>query len=355
MGGDHLAVLVTGGAGYIGSHLCVELLRAGYETIVVDNFSTSSPEALNRVQKITSGPLRVYHMDLANRVSLMQLFSNESIDAVIHLAGFKSVGESTSSPLKYYANNIAGTITLCEVMESFQVRKLVFSSSATVYAPSPTHTPISENHPLGAINPYGHTKLIIEGMLSELFQSSPGWSISILRYFNPVGAHESGLIGEDPKGVPTNLLPYLAGVAVGNIPTLFVYGNDYPTKDGTGIRDYIHVVDLARGHMEVLKRTMETTGLETYNLGTGKGYSVMEMIQAFERVSGKKIAYQFMPRRKGDLAFCVADVTKAKHQLNWKTAKDIDAICEDTWRWQKANPNGYKTKTTPPQKEEKMV
>lgn len=342
MGGDHLAVLVTGGAGYIGSHLCIELLESGYDIIVLDNFSTSSPEALKRVQKIIGRTLRVYNVDLNNKMNLMRIFSKESIDSVIHLAGFKSVGESTSSPLKYYANNITGTINLCEVMEIFNVKKLVFSSSATVYAPTNNHMPISENHPLGAINPYGHTKQIIEDMLRGLYHSSPMWSVSILRYFNPVGAHDSGLIGEDPKGVPTNLLPYIAEVAVGNISTLFVYGNDYPTKDGTGIRDYIHVGDLAKGHKEVLKRTMDTTGFETFNLGTGKGYSVMEMIQAFERVSGKRINYQIKPRRKGDIAFCVADVSKAKNQLGWAAEKDINTMCEDTWRWQKANPSGYK-------------
>ncbi|MBC5637999.1 UDP-glucose 4-epimerase GalE [Ornithinibacillus sp. BX22] len=336
-----MAILVTGGAGYIGTHLCVELLYAGYDVVVIDNFSNSNPEALRRVKRMTGKLLKIYKLDLMDKNRLAQVFSMERIDAVIHLAGYKSVSESTSTPLKYYANNIAGTINLCEVMQRNQIKRLVFSSSATVYAPTAQQAPITEEHPVGASNPYGYTKQMIEGILHGIAQSDPSWSIRVLRYFNPVGAHESGRIGEDPLGVPNNLVPYIANVAVGNLPTLFIYGNDYPTKDGTGVRDYIHVVDLAKGHLHALKKVMESIGFDTYNLGTGKGYSVLEMVKAFEEVSNKIIPYKVVSRRIGDVAICYADVSKAREKLGWEAKRDIMAMCRDTWRWKKRNPNGY--------------
>ncbi|MFS0673943.1 UDP-glucose 4-epimerase GalE [Ornithinibacillus sp. 179-J 7C1 HS] len=337
-----MSVLVTGGAGYIGTHICVELLQAGYDVVVIDNFSNSKMEALDRVTRITGKKIKVYKVDLIDKESLLQVFTNESIESVIHLAGYKCVSESTSTPLKYYANNITGTINLCEVMQRFHVTKLVFSSSATVYAPTTLHEPISEEHILGAINPYGHTKQMIEEILKGLYYSDPTWSISVLRYFNPVGAHESGLIGEDPKGIPNNLVPFIANVAIGKLPMLFIYGNDYPTKDGTGVRDYIHVVDLAKGHLCALEKVTQSIGFDTYNLGTGKGYTVLEMIKAFEQVSKRKIPYKIVSRRKGDVAICYADVSKAREELSWMARKNVVAMCEDTWRWQRLNPNGYR-------------
>lgn len=336
-----MSILVTGGAGYIGTHLCVELLHAGYDVVVIDNFSNSKLEALRRVKKLTGKFIKIYKMDLMDKEGLAQVFSMESIDSVIHLAGYKSVSESTSTPLKYYANNIAGTINLCEVMQRYQVKKLVFSSSATVYAPTAQQDPITEEHPLGASNPYGYTKQMIEGILHGIAQSDPAWSISVLRYFNPVGAHESGLLGEDPQGIPNNLVPYIANVAVGKLPTLFIYGNDYPTKDGTGVRDYIHVVDLARGHLYALKKVTESVGFDTYNLGTGNGYTVLEMVKVFKEVSNRMIPYEVVSRRMGDVAICYADVSKAREKLGWEAERDILAMCKDTWRWKKRNPSGY--------------
>ncbi|SES89481.1 UDP-galactose 4-epimerase [Oceanobacillus limi] len=328
-----MAILITGGAGYIGAHICVELLHEGYDIVVVDNFSTSNLEGLNRVKYITGKSFKVYNLDITDSDKIRQLFSKESIDSVIHLAGYKSVSESTATPLKYYANNIAGTITLCEVMQEFGVKRLVFSSSATVYAPSNHDGPISEDHPLGAINPYGQTKEIIEGILRNLYLSDQTWSIRILRYFNPVGAHESGQIGENPKGIPNNLMPYIAKVAGGELPVLSVYGSDYPTKDGTGIRDYIHVVDLARGHLHALKAAEASEEIDMFNLGTGRGYSVLEMVEAFERASGRSVPYILAPRRKGDTAICYADVSKAKKKLGWEAKKGINQMCHDAWQW----------------------
>jgi UDP-glucose 4-epimerase len=341
MGGVLLAILITGGAGYIGTHICLELLKEGYDIIVIDNFSNSNIEAVNRVSAIAERTFKVYRIDLINRYDLMQIFAKESIDSVIHLAGYKSVNESKNFPLKYYSNNIAGTITLCEVMQQFGVKNLVFSSSATVYSPSTQQAPISETHPLGAINPYGQTKQIIETILKELYSSDPTWSICILRYFNPIGAHESGQIGEDPKGVPNNLMPYISKVAIGTLPTLYIYGNDYPTHDGTGVRDYIHVEDLARGHLHALFRVINTSGIDVFNLGTGKGYSVLEMIRTFEQASGIEIPYTITARRTGDVAVCYADVKKAKEILGWEAKKGIDAMCADAWGWQQNNPDGY--------------
>ncbi|MGY0691508.1 UDP-glucose 4-epimerase GalE [Virgibacillus sp. FSP13] len=329
-----MTILITGGAGYIGAHICLELLRANYEIVVVDNFSNSTPDTLERVKYMTGATFPVYHLDLLDKEGLLELFAKEGITSVIHLAGYKSVGKSTSNPLSYYANNIVGTITLCEVMQQFNVKNLVFSSSATVYAPTKHHGPISEEYPLGAINPYGKTKQIIEWMLHDLYSSDETWSIRILRYFNPVGADESGQIGENPKGVPTNLMPYMSMVALGILPYLSIYGNDYPTRDGTGIRDYIHVTDLARGHLYALENSWQSQGIDSYNLGTGKGYSVLEMVQAFEQSSGKHIPYAYAPRRNGDIAVSYADVSKAKEQLGWQATKGIASMCQDAWNWQ---------------------
>jgi UDP-glucose 4-epimerase len=335
-----MAILVTGGAGYIGSHTCVELLNAGYDVIVVDNFSNSKPEALKRVVQITGKNIKTYQVDLLEADGLAQVFMENDIDAVIHFAGLKAVGESALIPLRYYQNNITGTVNLCEVMRKYDVKKLVFSSSATVYG-TLDNTPINEGMPLGAVSPYGRSKLMIEEMLGDLAASDPTWHIAILRYFNPIGAHESGLIGEDPTGIPNNLLPYISQVAIGKIKRLHVYGNDYPTKDGTGIRDYIHVVDLALGHIKALEWIKTTSGVDAFNLGTGKGYSVIDMIQAFEKASEKSIPYQFVERRQGDVAICFANPSKAKDKLNWQAKKGIDLMCEDIWRWQLNNPFGY--------------
>lgn len=349
-----LKVLVTGGAGYIGTHLCVELLEKGYEVVVIDNFSTSTLEGLRRVKTITGKSFHVYYVNLLDKKNLRKVFSLHHIDSVIHLAGYKSVRESTSDPMKYYRNNIEGTMTLCEVMQEFNVNRLVFSSSATVYLPTERFEAISENHPLGPTNPYGHTKLLIEEMLRDIVASNTNWSIRILRYFNPVGAHESGLIGENPKGIPTNLFPYLSKVVVGKLPALFIYGDDYPTPDGTGVRDYIHVVDLAKGHLHALDHLSNSSGVDVFNLGTGRGYSVFEMIKEFERVTGKTIPYLIAPRRKGDVAVCFADVTKAKAELGWEAIKGIDLMCHDAWKWQRNNPNGYELSNKQPLKKEVM-
>jgi len=336
----YMAILVTGGAGYIGSHTCVELLNAGYEIVVVDNLSNSKPEALERVREITGKNFPFYKVDLLDREGLRKVFAENKIEGVIHFAGLKAVGESVAIPLKYYHNNITGTVILCEIMQEFGVKKIVFSSSATVYG-MPERVPISEDFPLGATNPYGRTKLMIEEILRDLHTSDPEWSIALLRYFNPIGAHKSGRIGEDPNGIPNNLMPYITQVAVGKLKELRVFGNDYPTPDGTGVRDYIHVVDLAVGHLHALKKIMTTTGVDAYNLGTGRGYSVLEMVAAFEKASGKKIPYKIVDRRPGDIAICYADPTKAKKELGWEAKRDIAEMCEDSWRWQSTNPNGY--------------
>lgn len=335
-----MAVLITGGAGYIGSHTCVELLNANYEIVVLDNFSNSKPEAIKRIREITGRSFPFYQMELIDEGSLDNVFRENDIEAVIHFAGLKAVGESVDFPLTYYSTNISSTLTLCKTMQRHHVKNLVFSSSATVYG-TPVKFPIAEESPLGAQNPYGRTKLMIEEMLKDLYQSDQNWSISILRYFNPVGAHDSGLIGEDPNGVPNNLMPYISQVAIGKLRELNVFGDQYPTADGTGIRDYIHVVDLALGHVKALERATITSGVEVYNLGTGKGYSVLEMIKAFEKASGKQVPYKIVNPRPGDVAICYADPNKAKANLGWIAKKQIDEMCEDAWRWQSHNSNGY--------------
>lgn len=335
-----MAILVTGGAGYIGSHTCLELLNSGYEIVVVDNLSNSRIVSLDRLRELTGKPIPFYNVDLLDRDSVETIFLENKIDAVIHLAGYKAVGESVQLPLHYYHNNITGTLILCQVMQKFDVKRLVFSSSATVYSSTESGA-ISEDSPLGATNPYGRTKLMIEEMLRDLYVSDHSWSISLLRYFNPVGSHVSGRIGEDPGGIPNNLTPYITQVAVGKLKSLRVFGNDYPTPDGTGVRDYIHVVDLALGHLKAIEKVMSTTGVEAYNLGTGKGYSVLEMIRTFEHVSGRKIPYTFVDRRPGDIAVCYADPSKAIKELGWAAQRGIEEMCADAWRWQLHNPNGY--------------
>jgi UDP-glucose 4-epimerase len=335
-----MKILVTGGAGYIGSHTCVELLQAGYEVLVVDNLSNSKEESIRRVQEITSKSLSFHQIDLLDQIALSALFEIEQIEAVIHFAGLKAVGESVSIPLNYYKNNVSGTIGLLEVMKKHMVKNLVFSSSATVYG-EPNTVPIREDFPLSATNPYGKSKLMIEEILRDLYKSDPRWNLALLRYFNPVGAHPSGRIGEDPQGIPNNLLPYIAQVAVGVLPQLEVFGDDYPTTDGTGVRDYIHVVDLAIGHIKALDLLTKNPGLITYNLGTGQGYSVLEIIRAFEQASGKKIPYKVVGRRPGDIPICYADPSLAEKELGWKATKGIDEMCADIWRWQSSNPKGY--------------
>ncbi|MFD0771226.1 UDP-glucose 4-epimerase GalE [Bacillus sp. CGMCC 1.60114] len=339
-----MKILITGGAGYIGTHTCVELLNAGYEIIVVDNFSNSKPEALNRVREITGKDFTFYQTDLLDKDSLDIIFSKNHIDAVIHFAGLKAVGESVSLPLWYYENNVSGTLKLCEAMKKYDVKKLVFSSSATVYG-MPESVPIFEECSLGATNPYGRTKQMIEEMLRDLYVSDHEWSVALLRYFNPIGAHKSGRIGENPSGTPNNLIPYITQVAVGKLSELSVFGNDYPTYDGTGVRDYIHVVDLAIGHLRALEKVSRFKGVEAYNLGTGCGYSVLEMITAFEKASGKKIPYRIVNRRPGDIAISYANATKAKLELGWVAEKGIEEMCKDSWRWQLNNPNGYEKET----------
>ena len=335
-----MKILVTGGVGYIGSHTCVELLNAGYEIVVVDNLSNSKEESLRRVQQLTGKTLIFHQVDLLDHQALDGVFASYPIGAVIHFAGLKAVGESVSIPLRYYHNNITGTLILCEVMKAHGVCNIVFSSSATVYG-NPQSMPIFEDFPLSATNPYGRSKLIIEDILRDLSIAENSMNIAILRYFNPVGAHISGRIGEDPNGIPNNLVPYIAQVAVGKLPYLRVFGNDYPTPDGTGIRDYIHVVDLALGHLKALDKLASNPGVVTYNLGTGRGTSVMEMLAAFERAAGKHISYQVVARRPGDVPTSYADPSKAERELGWKAVRGIDEMCVDTWRWQSLNPQGY--------------
>ncbi|MGF9775892.1 UDP-glucose 4-epimerase GalE [Priestia aryabhattai] len=341
-----MAILVTGGAGYIGSHTCVELLNAGYEVIIIDNLYNSNIESVNRIREITKKDIKFYPTDLIDRDYLESVFLENNIEAVIHFAGYKAVGESVKLPLDYYHNNVTGTINLCRIMQKYNVKKMVFSSSATVYDVYERGA-ICEDFPLKAYNPYGRTKLMIEEILRDLYVSDDSWSISLLRYFNPVGAHSSGLIGEDPQGIPNNLLPYISNVAIGKLPELQVFGNDYPTLDGTGVRDYIHVVDLALGHLKAIEKVLSTIGVNAYNLGTGNGYSVLEMIHIFEKVSGKNIAYKIVNRRPGDLAICYADPTKAKAELNWTAIRGIEEMCKDAWQWQLKNPNGYRTLESP--------
>lgn len=335
-----MTILVTGGAGYIGSHTSVELLNAGYEVIIADNFCNSSSEALNRITQLTGKKPVFYEIDVRDAVSLQTIFKNHDIKSVIHFAGLKAVGESTRLPLKYYQNNIAATLTLCEIMQQAGVFDLVFSSSATVYG-DPHAVPINESFPLSATNPYGRSKLMVEEILRDVAKADPRWGIVLLRYFNPVGAHSSGSMGEDPNGIPNNLLPFISQVAIGRLPQLSVFGNDYPTPDGTGVRDYIHVVDLAIGHIKAIERIKRERGVLTYNLGTGQGYSVLEMIQAFEKASGKQIAYQIVDRRPGDIAECWADPAYAANDLDWKAERTLQDMMQDTWNWQSNNPNGY--------------
>ncbi|MEQ9091226.1 MAG: UDP-glucose 4-epimerase GalE [Balneola sp.] len=335
-----MAILVTGGAGYIGSHTVLELLELGNEVIVVDNLSNSSKESLIRVKSITGKAPIFYKQDLLDKPALENVFSNHEIESVIHFAGYKAVGESVQKPMMYYQNNLDSTLILCEVMKKFEVKNLVFSSSATVYG-DPESVPITEESSLSATNPYGRTKLFIEYILKDLYTSDDSWNIALLRYFNPVGAHKSGLIGEDPNDIPNNLMPYVSQVAVGKLKQLSVFGDDYPTPDGTGVRDYIHVVDLALGHLKAIDKLRSAPGLVIYNLGTGKGTSVLDMIKAFENASGKTVDYKIGPRRSGDIATCYADPAKAENELGWKAERGIKEMCEDAWKWQSENPNGY--------------
>lgn len=335
-----MAILVTGGTGYIGSHTVVELLNANQEVVIVDNLSNSKKCVLDRIETITGKCPTFYQVDLLDRESLEKVFDSHEISAVIHFAGLKAVGESVEQPIRYYHNNLTGTLILCDVMTKFNVKRLVFSSSATVYG-APKTVPITEDFPLSTTNPYGETKLMIERILADLVTAHPDFSISILRYFNPIGAHESGIIGEDPRGIPNNLLPYVTQVAIGRLPHLNVYGNDYPTVDGTGVRDYIHVVDLAIAHLKALERAEKVTGIEYFNIGTGHGYSVLQIVAAAEKAFGCPIKYQVAPRRSGDVAECYANPEKAYKVLGWRAERDLAKMCEDAARWQKNNPNGY--------------
>jgi UDP-glucose 4-epimerase len=335
-----MQILITGGAGYIGSHTAVELLQAGHDIIVMDNLANSKQEALHRVQEITGKSVKFYQSDLRDCNALDQIFSENKIDAVIHFAALKAVGESVAKPLAYYENNVTGTINLCQVMQNHGVKNFVFSSSCTVYG-EPERTPITEDFPLWAYSPYGWTKLMNEQILRDLYVSDNEWNIILLRYFNPVGAHKSGRIGEDPNGIPNNLVPYIAQVAVGKLPYVRVFGHDYPTRDGTGVRDYIHVVDLAIGHLKAIDKLAENPGLAAYNLGTGEGSTVLEVLHAFAKACGQEIPYQIMERRPGDVTAAYADPAKAKQELGWAAVHTLEDMCADVWRWQTANPNGY--------------
>lgn len=336
-----MTILVTGGAGYIGTHTLVELLAAGKEVVVIDNLSNSSVEALTRVEEISGKSVLFYQGDILNKAFLQKVFSDHSFEAVIHFAGLKAVGESVAQPLRYYENNVTGTLILCQVMKEYGVRNLVFSSSATVYG-DPASLPITEAFPTGATNPYGQSKLMVEHILADLAAADASWNIARLRYFNPVGAHKSGRIGEDPNDIPNNLMPFIAQVAVGKRDKLSVFGNDYPTVDGTGVRDYIHVVDLAIGHLKALDKLATNPGLVTYNLGTGQGYSVLEMVKAFEKACNKAIPFEFAPRRPGDIAACYADPTHATKELGWQAEHSLQDMANSSWNWQSNNPNGYK-------------
>ncbi len=335
-----MAILITGGAGYIGSHACLELVRAGFDVTVVDNLSNSHELALRRVEELAGRAIPFHRVDIRDRAGLDAIFRVGAIEAVMHFAGLKAVGESVGQPLRYYDNNVCGTLVLLEVMKAHGIRSIVFSSSATVYG-DPRSVPVREDFPLSATNPYGRSKLFIEDMLRDLVRAEPEWRVALLRYFNPTGADPSGQIGEDPNGIPNNLVPYIAQVAVGKLAELPVYGGDYPTRDGTGIRDYIHVTDLVLGHLKALDKLKTGPGVFTYNLGTGRGVSVLEMIAAFERAAGRKIKYRMMPRRPGDAAEAWADPSRAKAELGWATTRDLDEMCRDVWRWQSRNPNGY--------------
>lgn len=336
-----MRILVTGGAGYIGSHTCVELLNAGYEVVILDNFYNSCPESLNRIKELTGKDFKFYECDIRDRAGLDKVFEENKIDAVIHFAGLKAVGESIQKPLEYYENNIGGTVTLCEAMRDAGCKNIVFSSSATVYGMN-NPSPLKEEMQIGGTtNPYGTTKYMIELILQDLVIPDPEWSVTILRYFNPIGAHISGRIGENPDGIPNNLMPYITQVAVGKLECLSVYGDDYDTHDGTGVRDYIHVVDLALGHIKAVEKVVSCKGVNIYNLGTGVGYSVLDIVKAFEKASGLKLNYKIVDRRPGDLAECYSDPTKAKEELGWVAERGIEQMCEDSWRWQKNNPEGY--------------
>lgn len=335
-----MAVLVTGGAGYIGSHTVVELLNANYEVIIVDNYSNSKPEVLNRIKTITGKDFTFYEADLLDKEALEEIFEKETIDSVIHFAGYKAVGESVAKPVEYYHNNITGTLILLEVMKKYGVKNIVFSSSATVYGMN-NPSPLTEDLPTSATNPYGYTKVMIEQILRDVHVSDEEWNIALLRYFNPIGAHESGLIGEDPSGIPNNLMPYITQVAVGKLPELSIFGNDYDTEDGTGVRDYIHVVDLALGHLKALESFSEYKGVGTYNLGTGIGYSVLDLVKNFQRANDIVIPHKIVDRRPGDVATCYSDATKAKEILGWTAEKDLKDMCRDSWKWQSENPKGY--------------
>ncbi|MDB5084688.1 MAG: GalE [Bacilli bacterium] len=339
-----MTILVTGGAGYIGSHTCVALLEAGYEIAILDSFQNSKPELLKRIKEITGKDFKAYDVDLLDSDGVERVFSECSIDAVIHFAGLKAVGESVANPLHYYHNNIVGTLVLCQTMQKYGVNRLVFSSSATVYGVQET-VPLTEDLPLCPASPYGRTKMMIEQILTDICSSDSNWSVALLRYFNPVGAHPSGLIGEDPTGVPNNLLPFVTQVAVGKLNQLSVYGNDYETPDGTGIRDYIHIMDLANGHLKALNWVTLNTGADAFNLGSGTGHSVMQVIKTFEEATGVKISYQAAARRPGDIAISYADPTKAKRLLGWQTERSLLEMCVDAWRWQRNNPNGYQSES----------
>ena len=336
-----MSILVTGGAGFIGSHTCVELLNAGYDVVIVDNLYNASEKAVDRVKEITGKDLKFYQVDIRDREGLNEVFDKEDVESVIHFAGLKAVGESVQKPLEYYENNIRGTITLCDVMRSHGVKNIIFSSSATVYG-DPAFIPITEECPKGVCtNPYGWTKWMLEQILTDLHTADPEWNVVLLRYFNPIGAHKSGMIGEDPKGIPNNLMPYITQVAIGKLECLSVFGDDYDTHDGTGVRDYIHVVDLAIGHVRAVEKLKEKDGVSVYNLGTGNGQSVLDMVKAFGKACGKEIPYVIKPRRAGDIATCYCDASKAKKELHWEAERGLEEMCEDSWRWQSQNPNGY--------------
>ena len=336
-----MAILVTGGAGFIGSHTVVELQNAGYDVVVLDNLSNSSEKSLERVEKITGKPVKFYKVDILDREGLNEVLEKEDIDSCIHFAGLKAVGESVVKPWEYYENNIAGTLTLVDVMRKHNVKNIIFSSSATVYG-DPAIIPITEECPKGqCTNPYGWTKSMLEQILTDIQKADPEWNVVLLRYFNPIGAHKSGLIGEDPKGIPNNLIPYITQVAIGKLERLGVFGDDYDTPDGTGVRDYIHVVDLAKGHVKAVQKLEDNSGLSIYNLGTGKGYSVLDIVKNFEAATGVKIPYSIKPRRAGDVATCYSDATKAKKELGWEAEYDIKDMCADSWNFQQKNPNGY--------------
>lgn len=329
-----MSILVTGGTGFIGSHTCVELLNAGYEVVILDNFYNSSPEILEKIEKLTSKKVEFYEADIRDRAGLDKIFAENRIDAVIHFAGLKSVGESCIKPLEYYENNVSGTVTLCQAMRDAGCKRMVFSSSATVYGMN-NISPLTEDMPIGGTtNPYGTTKCMIENILQDLYKADNEWSITLLRYFNPIGAHKSGLIGEKPNGIPNNLMPYITQVAVGQLEQLSVFGDDYNTPDGTGVRDYIHVVDLALGHIKAVEKALKGEGIDAYNLGTGIGYSVLDLVKAFEKSAGVKINYKIAPRRPGDIATCYSDPSKALKELGWKAEKSLEEMCEDSWRWQ---------------------